>query len=159
MFHFRLILVRLQKLSFYLLCLNKDQEMSFFDYLISLLECFEVGLTSSPTQLLPAGRMRPTDLRSNIKPRQISYAVELGSDVLTRQTTSRSPSEMARSVFGQYEWWWKLPLRHGMRSCSDERCRGPVPPSTTNLVGRRLVAGSRSIEIQGGFLLVRPKND
>ena len=47
---------------------------------------------------------------------------------------------MARSVFEQYEWWWKLPLRHGMRSCSDERCRGPVPPSTTNLVGRRLVS-------------------
>ena len=108
-----------------------------------------LDLESNPT---PAGWQNEANwLKSNIKPRQISYAVELGSDVLTRQTTSRSPSEMARSVFGQYEWWWKLPLRHGMRSCSDERCRGPVPPCTTNLVGRRLVAGSRSLDIQGGF--------
>ena len=79
--------------------------MSFFDYLITLLECLEVGLASSPTQLLPAGRMRPTDLRSNIQPKQMSYSEELGSDVLTRLTTFRSPSEMARSVFEQYEWW------------------------------------------------------
>ena len=146
MFHIHLILARLQKLHHYSPCLNKGHEKSFSDYLITLLECLEVGLASSPTQLLPAGRMRPTDLRSNIKPRQITYDVELGSDVLTRLTTFRSPSEMARSVFEQYEWWWKLPLRHGMRSCSDERCRGPVPPSTTNLAGRRLVAGSMTVE-------------
>ena len=78
MFHFRLILVRLLKLPFYSQFLNKEHEKSFSDYVISLLECLEVGLTSSPTQLLPAGKMRPTELWSNIQLRQISYSEELG---------------------------------------------------------------------------------
>ena len=103
MFHFRLLLVRLQKLPYYSPCLNKDHENSISDYVISLLECLEVGLTSSPTQPLPAGKMRPADLRSNIQPTQISYSEELGSDVLTWLTTFRSPPKMAKSLFEQYE--------------------------------------------------------